>query len=336
MHDLSAFRKAEIPPPAMLARKPEDAAMEEEALRELLLLLKKRRYAFVTPTPLSHSRILARDAARPARDLRDVFGWNRPFSPDLLDRSVMDCLKLAEMVEHRADGMMRSRVRVSSLDDDLFLHSSYPTVDRDAVFFGPDSYRFARLIRQELAMRPARRGARIADMGAGTGVGAIAAARSCPQACIVMTDVNASALRFARINAGLAGFGASYVLADTLDPVAGDFDLIVANPPYIRDRQGRAYRDGGDGHGAAVAWRMAESALSRLKREGRLLLYTGSAIVGGADALRARLSALAESRDCTLCYSEIDPDIFGEELESPAYRDVERIALVAAIFTRRN
>ena len=31
---------------------------------------------------------------------------------------------------------------------------------------------------------------------------------------------------------------------------------------------------------------------------------------------------------------EIDPDVFGEELESPAYRDVERIALVAALIDR--
>jgi hypothetical protein len=33
-------------------------------------------------------------------------------------------------------------------------------------------------------------------------------------------------------------------------------------------------------------------------------------------------------------YREIDPDVFGEELEMPAYRDVDRIALIAAIITR--
>lgn len=30
------------------------------------------------------------------------------------------------------------------------------------------------------------------------------------------------------------------------------------------------------------------------------------------------------------CYEEIDPDVFGEELEQPAYQHIERIALVLA------
>jgi hypothetical protein len=34
-------------------------------------------------------------------------------------------------------------------------------------------------------------------------------------------------------------------------------------------------------------------------------------------------------------YREIDPDVFGEELDDPAYRDVDRIALVAVVLTRR-
>jgi hypothetical protein len=35
-----------------------------------------------------------------------------------------------------------------------------------------------------------------------------------------------------------------------------------------------------------------------------------------------------------LRYRELDPDIFGEELEKQAYADVERIAAVAAIATK--
>ena len=34
---------------------------------------------------------------------------------------------------------------------------------------------------------------------------------------------------------------------------------------------------------------------------------------------------------CSLDYRELDPDVFGEELDRPAYRDVDRIAVVAAI-----
>ena len=46
------------------------------------------------------------------------------------------------------------------------------------------------------------------------------------------------------------------------------------------------------------------------------------------------LGDLAARRMSTLRYEELDPDIFGEELETPAYRDVERIALVSAVITR--
>ena len=57
-----------------------------------------------------------------------------------------------------------------------------------------------------------------------------------------------------------------------------------------------------------------------------LVLYTGVAIIGGVDAVleaaRPRLRGWAWS------YREIDPDVFGEELEQPAYGDVDRIAAV--------
>jgi hypothetical protein len=40
------------------------------------------------------------------------------------------------------------------------------------------------------------------------------------------------------------------------------------------------------------------------------------------------------SLGCRLDLEEIDPDIFGEQLELPAYRSVERIAAVRAIISR--
>ena len=42
----------------------------------------------------------------------------------------------------------------------------------------------------------------------------------------------------------------------------------------------------------------------------------------------------ASDAGCTMAYREIDPDVFGEELERPAYRDVERIAAIGAVFRR--
>lgn len=308
-------------------------AGHEEVLADLVAYLKSRDYSFVTPTPATHARVLARFPARAACDLRDVFGWSMRFDGGLIDEDLLARLQRAGIVE-AGEGGLRSHVRVSSLGPDLFLHSAYPTDATDAVFFGPDSYRFADLIRRELASCPRRPGGTLVDIGTGAGVGAIVAAHLCPDLDIVMTDVNAAALQLARVNAQAAGVAASFHCASGLGPVAGDLDIVLANPPYIIDEAGRAYRDGGGLHGAQISLEMAEQAVARLAPGGRFILYTGSAIVRGRDELGVRLAALARESGCALRYHEIDPDVFGEELETPSYRDVERIALVSASIER--
>ena len=304
------------------------------ALLALLEALQRRDYRFVTVTPASHARVLEREPGREARGLRDVFGWSLPFAPGILDPELLRLLDEAGALEPAGDGRFKSRYRVSELGGDLFLHSAYPTTAEDAVFFGPDSYRFADLVQRELRRDPPRRGARLVDMGAGAGVGAIAAARLCPALRPAMTDINPEALRLARINARAARVAADFTLGADLAGVPGPIDIALANPPYIIDAAGRDYRDGGKLHGGGVARDMAAAALGRLSPSGRLILYTGSAIIAGEDRLRAALAALAAEQACTLRYDEIDPDVFGEELEKPPYREVDRIALVAAIISR--
>lgn len=306
---------------------------EDLALLQLLEKLKSADYRFVTPTPSSQARVLMRTPNGIASDLRDVFGWSRAFAPELLSESLLERLEASGMAES-AGKLMKSRVRVSSLGRDLFLHSAYPTEDKDAVFFGPDSYRFARQVAHELARKPARPGARLLDMGAGAGVGAIVASDCCPDVEAIMMDINPAALRFARINAMAAGVRSAFHLARDLPALSGEFDIILANPPYIIDDNGRDYRDGGSQHGAQVALDMTREAVARLAPGGRFILYTGSAITaGGKDNLADQLTSLAAQRRANLRYEELDPDIFGEELEKPAYRDVERIALVCAIIS---
>ena len=113
------------------------------------------------------------------------------------------------------------------------------------------------------------------------------------------------------------------------------FDLVIANPPYLVDAGGRIYRDGGDMHGARLALDWTLAAAHRLEPGGRMLLYTGSAIVGGEDALRKALERDLPSLGCRLRYAEIDPDVFGEELDTQAYAEVERIAVIGAVVEKR-
>ncbi|RYD59273.1 MAG: class I SAM-dependent methyltransferase [Sphingomonadales bacterium] len=298
----------------------------DAALLELLETLYARDYRFVTPTPATHARVVARPGRRTASCLEDVLGWSLPFAPDLLDGETLRLLRAGDAVEPAGEGLLRATIRGSSLKGRLYLHSAYPTHDEDAVFFGPDSYRFADLIEAELGEGAGH----IVDIGTGAGVGAIVAGRLRPEAKITMTDINPKALRLAAINARAAGVAALGIEGDGLSGVEDPIDVALANPPYIIDETDRTYRNGGAMLGAQVSLDMVRMALDRLVPGGRVILYTGSAIVDGRDGLREALEGLG----ATLQYREIDPDVFGEELDEPAYSEVDRIALVAAILTK--
>ncbi|MET0246246.1 MAG: methyltransferase [Sphingomonas sp.] len=307
--------------------------MTVDDLPQLIAVLKARGYDFAAPTPATHDRVLARAPGRMGRTLTDILGWSLAFEPGSIDAEVEALLDAAGAIEPAGSGV-RSRLRASTLDEDCYLHSAFPTDDRDAVFFGPDSYRFARLIREVLCRHPVAGGARIVDIGTGSGVGGIVAARHAPGASLTLTDVNAQALRLAAANAAGAGLSPALREGSILAGLSHAIDLALANPPYLLDSQGRTYRDGGDLHGAALSIDMAAAVLPRLAPGGRFILYTGSAIVAGADRLGARLHTLAQRAGCGLDYDVIDIDVFGEELARDAYREVDRIAIVSAVFTR--
>jgi methylase of polypeptide subunit release factors len=110
---------------------------------------------------------------------------------------------------------------------------------------------------------------------------------------------------------------------------------VIANPPYIMDAKGRSYRDGGDLLGGQVALDWARQALASLTPGGTMLLYTGAAVVKGEAPLMHALDEVCQSAGVELVIEETDPDVFGEELEQPAYADVERIALFCVTIRRR-
>lgn len=303
-------------------------------LESLLRHLDGAGYCFVTPTPASHARVRARDPRRVAKSAEDVLGWSLPFASGAIDPVIETLLAVAGAIEPSERGLLRSMVRVSTVEGRMFLHSAFPTEAPDAVFLGPDTYRFARLIRGELENAPVGSGSVIADIGTGSGAGAIVAADLCPAARMVMTDLNPRALEMAAINARHAGHRVELRQGRNLAGLESRVDLALANPPYMLDSARRAYRDGGGAYGGAISVEIAEAALSALKPGGRLILYTGSAIVAGHDMMRSALQTMASSHQMELRYEEMDPDVFGEELANPHYRTVDRIAAIAAIITR--
>jgi len=305
----------------------------DQALLQLGQRLRADGYRFTCVTPATHSRVNARKGSGQASSLRDVFGWSRPFAPGLVSNDELQLLERAQVLVSRGE-LLGSSVRWSSLDDLLLVHSAFPTDASDAVFFGPDSYRFAQVIHQHLQHHPMPVEHAV-DIGCGSGVGALLIARAAQHAQVSAVDINPLALRYATINAALAGVSnVSIAPSDLLDGITGTFDLIVANPPYMLDRSARTYRHGGGALGAELSLRIVEQACERLTRHGTLLLYTGVAIVDGRDPLLEAVRLRLAGPQWAWVYREIDPDVFGEQLSEPGYEQVERIAAVALTVTR--
>jgi release factor glutamine methyltransferase len=80
---------------------------------------------------------------------------------------------------------------------------------------------------------------RIADIGTGSGAILLALLSELPDAYGLGTDISAAALRTAKSNAARLGFAtrADFVACDYTAALAGPFDLIVSNPPYVRSAE---------------------------------------------------------------------------------------------------
>ena len=245
---------------------------------------------------------------------------------------LLDALRTVGLLEETPLGD-RSLVRAATVDDRIYLHSAFPTDDEDAVFFGPDTYRFLRFL-QAVLKTPER----LVDVGCGSGVGGLEQVHAGRAARVVLTDINPRSLEIARANATLAGLAAraELVCGSLFEPVAGEVDAVIANPPFLVDPAGRTYRHGGGDRGLDLSLRIVREGLARLRPGGTLALYTATPIVSGVDVALASLQPLLEERALSWDYAEIDPDIFGEELDGPAYRDVDRIAAVGLVAIARS
>ncbi len=74
----------------------------------------------------------------------------------------------------------------------------------------------------------------ILDIGTGTGCIALALAQAMPESTITAIDINPQALALAQENAAKNGItNVNFVRSNLFENVAGSFDLIVSNPPYI-------------------------------------------------------------------------------------------------------
>jgi release factor glutamine methyltransferase len=141
---------------------------------------------------------------------------------------------------------------------------------------------------------------RIADLGTGSGCLLLALLSELPNARGIGTDISNPALEIARQNAHTLDFAQRtlFVRGNFADTLAGDFDLVVSNPPYVATqamadlapevkREPHTALDGGpDGLSAYLA--ITADAARVLRPGGVLVLEVG---IGQADAVTTLLSA---------------------------------------------
>jgi release factor glutamine methyltransferase len=161
----------------------------------------------------------------------------------------------------------------------------------------------------EEALKVAGDRPRMADIGTGSGCIAVSLAHERSHARIVATDVSGEALEVARLNAQRHGVAdrVEFVRTSFLDGVDGPFDVITANPPYVKD---------GD-----------KPALSRdVRHEPEVALFGGSDGLGAIEAtLAAARARLAPGGWLIMEFGYGQDDAVGERVEATEGLRLERI-----------
>lgn len=165
------------------------------------------------------------------------------------------------------------------------------------------------LVDAALAGIAGRPRARVADIGTGAGVIAVALAVHAPHADVWASDVSEGAVRLARTNAARHGVGerVHMVQGDLLEPVPGQLCLILANLPYLpdglrRDPRYAEYREEpadavfSAAGGLAHYLRLLETAEERLDPAGILILQFHTEVLQAGPSQLADLRRQLERR----------------------------------------
>ena len=175
--------------------------------------------------------------------------------------------------------------------------------DKRALVPRPETEQLVEIVKSKIQNPKSK----ILDVGTGSGVIALSLATKFPEAEIYAVDISEDALALARENAIRLNLNdrVQFLKSDLLEDVAGTFDLIVANLPYIgtQDRHTLAREVLHDpevalfagAHGDELMRELIEQAPSRLRSGGMLALEIG---IGQSEAL---LSTLAEKKYRDIC-----------------------------------
>jgi len=128
----------------------------------------------------------------------------------------------------------------------------------------------------EAVVAEARPGQRVLDMGTGSGVNAVLAARQ--GARVVAVDINPRALEAATANAERNGVAdlVEVRFSDVFSDVLGAFDLIVFDPPFRWFRPRDLVETAMTDEGYRTMTRFFRQARNHLSPDGRMLIFFGT------------------------------------------------------------
>ena len=110
------------------------------------------------------------------------------------------------------------------------------------------------------------RGARVADVGTGSGAVALALKAERPDLEVLGTDASPEALAVARANAERLGLDVTLLEGDLLAPVEGPLDAVLSNPPYVADEDRATLAPDITRHEPEVALYAGADGLSLIRR----------------------------------------------------------------------
>jgi release factor glutamine methyltransferase len=157
------------------------------------------------------------------------------------------------------------------------------------------------------------RGARVVDVGTGSGAVALALKTERPDLHVIATDASADALAVARANAQRLGLDVQLLEGDLLEPVDGPLDAVLSNPPYVADTDRAALAPDITSHEPHVAVFAGADGLDLVRRLIPQAAATGASMIALEIGMGQAPAVEELMREAGFSETGLTPDLAGIE-----------------------